>query len=175
MSDVWITKDGEHIPWSELTDRHLLNIVRLLTRLMRAYRREMALPWDELNKVILSCVPEARRSRRFVRTLTDNEPDAARWRQAWRHAIRREVRTLTKKVARAFAEVEARGLMPTQADLHVAWDRVCGGAGGEDLSEDPAKRPWCLVELWVGFRGESTLSDEYAAKLREAASGSEAR
>ena len=62
-------------------------------------------------------------------------------------------------------ELAHRGLLPTSAELHVAWDRACGGAGGPDIADDPEKRPWCFVELWVAFRGESTLSPEYAAQF----------
>ena len=31
---IWTTKDGEEIPFSKLTDQHLLNIERMMSRLL---------------------------------------------------------------------------------------------------------------------------------------------
>lgn len=64
---------------------------------------------------------------------------------------------------RAYRKLARSDLLPTVEDLRVAWDRACGGNGGLNHADDPEKRPWCLVELWVGYRGVPTTTPEWLA------------
>jgi hypothetical protein len=49
------------------------------------------------------------------------------------------------------ASRRTRHVGSSAARLRVAWDRACA-LGRES-------EPWCLVELWVEFNGESTVSE----------------
>lgn len=160
---TWKTADGRTLAWSDIDDRYLWNIVRLLVRRVRQCQRLIEGTAEQLDAHIASSLD--------AKTL-------AKWNDAdisVRKRTRRDVRRRSRKALKlclvhlptAFDEVTRRSLWPTIDDLHVAWDRVCGGDGGPDLSQDNERRPWCLIELWVGFRGVPTYTPEWLASQQQ--------
>lgn len=156
MSTHWTNRDGVAIAWSDLDDRHLWNIVRMLTRDARSLARAQRLSNEKIRQLI-----RAREELLSDEYISRREVAEARY--GWRVSAQRKRATLSLAVD----EVARRGLLPTVDDLRVAWDRVCGGDGGPNVATDPAKRPWCLVELWVGFRGVPTFTSEWLAAQRQ--------
>jgi hypothetical protein len=102
-------------------------------------------------------------------------PNAIDTKRRVRRHVRRGARAALHRrrpqMLAAFAELARRDLLPTVEDLRVAWDRACGGNGGPSHADDPEKRPWCLVELWVGYRGVPTFTPEWLAAQRTATGG----
>jgi hypothetical protein len=139
-----------------LDDRHLWNIVRMLTRDARSLTRALKLSNKKVRQMIRA--REELPSGEYI-----SRREIAETRYGWQVSAQRKRAALSLAVD----EVSRRGLLPTVDDLRVAWDRACGGAGGPNVADDPKKRPWCLVELWVGFRGVPAVSAEWLARARE--------
>lgn len=155
--DGWTTREGQVIAWADIDDRHLLNIVRMLTRAVRKYTANIARPDEEIVEHYARRL-EANGEGYYAADLRRRNPlGKARTATTFRLLLAAERTKTRKTLCIALDEVEYRGLLPTLDDLRVAWDRACE-AGAAD---DPKQRPWCLIELWVGFRGESTLSPEW--------------
>lgn len=163
MSTHWTTRDGVKIAWSDLDDRHLWNIVRLLTRDARMHTRAAERSDAEMHRARIERF-EAAGDLLSVQYLRRRgvENSAASYRIT-RRMHRADAHSKRRALSLAVDEVARRGLLPTVDDLRVAWDRACGGDGGPNVADDPVKRPWCLVELWVGFRGVSTFTPEWLA------------
>jgi hypothetical protein len=153
---VWKTADGRVLAWTDIDDRHLWNIVRMLTRNARSLTQAQKLSNEKIRQLIRA--REELPSDEYIsrHEITDE-------RTLYRIAAERKRAALSLAVD----EVARRGLLPTVDELRVAWDRVCGGDGGLDISDDPEHRPWCLVGLWVGFRGVSTTTPEWLAAQQQ--------
>lgn len=174
ITEHWTTKDGERIAWADLETRHLWNIARLLVRVVR--------DWQSLcdNSDFLRA-DWLRRMERAHAHMVERHPERVaritaqrdRFREiiatadltTYRNKTRGSLVRSRREFACAVDELSYRGVLPTWDDLRVAWDRACA-AGAVD---DPERRPWCLIELWVGFSGEPTTSAEWEA--RQACSG----
>lgn len=153
---TWKTADGRTLACPDIDDRHLWNIVRLQVRRIRETVKLHTGPAEDLNEWL-----------RLRLSVWDDVHDANELRAFRRHArrdMRKSVAAMRGALSHAIDELARRNLLPTAEELHVAWDRVCGGDGGPDLSDDPKMRPWCLVELWVGFRGVPTFTPEWLAE-----------
>lgn len=159
--DSWTTNDGRVIAWADLDERHLWNIVRMLVRQARKFVRSAARTDVEINEALANrCTsPEAaervrKRGRRRVATVA----------RVHREAMQKRAAKKRRDISIAIDELAHRGALPDLDDLRAAWDRACGGDGGPNDADNPERRPWCLVELWVGYRGASTLSPGYLEK-----------
>jgi hypothetical protein len=158
MSTHWTTKNGEKIAWADIDDRHLWNIARMLVRKIREKVKLCTGPAETLNEWL--------RVRLAIWEQLNSIERAAMRRHA-RRDMRKLVAVSRASLSQAIDELTRRGLIPTTEDLRVAWDRACGGAGGPNHADDPEKRPWCLIELWVGYRGVPTFTPEWLAAQQQ--------
>lgn len=153
ITEYWRTRDGQSIRWADLETRHLWNIARMLVRQCRHELRLSEAPRRVFDQQWM-------RKRLGSAWLLYTEQDKEALRRSARGAMRRRAFEHRAKLTTAIDEINYRGALPTWDALRVAWDRACGGDGGPNVADDPEHRPWCLIELWVGFRGEPTTSAE---------------
>lgn len=115
MSTHWTNRDGVAIAWSDLDDRHLWNIVRMLTRRIREMVALHTGPAEPLNEWL-------RQRLAAWDWLATNERRDVRRRA--RRDMRKLVAASRASLSQAVDEVARRELLPTVDDLRVAWDRV---------------------------------------------------
>jgi hypothetical protein len=137
----WRTSDNRQLSWAEIGDRHLWNIVRLLTRRVRERRADAA-----------SCLREA--------THTD---DCGPYALAHRRELSRRAAICSRRAQLsqgalydAIDELDYRGLLPTLREL----ERACERLG------TPVPRTW--LEAWPEWL-DLEDAGAYARSLRERA------